>query len=345
MRWWWQRSRPADEPAVDAPAAARDERLSAYLDGELPSDELAVVELELDRDGELRAALEGMRQVRDGLQALGEVPAPRSFALNAPVPPLPGRASRWELATRFGATAAAVALVVAVAAPELTGGGARFDKADSTASTVESALSDSARATEQFATPQLAAEAPVARDDQAPTAGAAATEDGQGAATQEAAAPAPGLAAPSVTPSAALAGDLPPGTGGATETAAASPPPPDTAAADADPGGAAAGGVAAPETAPAEATQPETAATAPPEARAPETAATTSGEAPQLQPPAVETATVADEPLQRLDAQAEAGSSVDGGGEFNAVQLTLALLTALLVAAATAMWRHRRRGI
>jgi anti-sigma factor RsiW len=48
----------------------QDERISAYLDGELPPDERSQFEDELARNGELRQAVEELRTLHDSLQAL-----------------------------------------------------------------------------------------------------------------------------------------------------------------------------------------------------------------------------------------------------------------------------------
>ena len=99
------------------PAEARDERLSAYLDDELDDAEQAEVERELAGDTTLRDNLAELRGVRSALGALGEVRAPRSFALEVPASQArpaggPTGLPRIELALRIGAVATAFLFVV-----------------------------------------------------------------------------------------------------------------------------------------------------------------------------------------------------------------------------------------
>ncbi len=123
MPWWrfWRSVRAGGrrEPAPTE-AQARDERLSAYIDGDWDATETPALQSELTSSPELRSAMEGMREVRDALAALGEVQAPRPFALAAPPAPV---ASRLELATRFGAAMTAVLLTVAIIGDVTTGDG------------------------------------------------------------------------------------------------------------------------------------------------------------------------------------------------------------------------------
>src|SRR5207253_3138299 len=95
--------------------AAFDEQLSAYLDDRLAPEERAALEAAIASDPDARAALAGMRQVREDLAGLGEVRAPRPFTLVAPARPVPGRASRFEFATRIGAVVASLAFVLVFA--------------------------------------------------------------------------------------------------------------------------------------------------------------------------------------------------------------------------------------
>lgn len=142
IRWW--RRRNAD------PNELRDERLSAYLDGALEHDDAAALESEVRRDPELAAALEGMRAVRAGLDALESPRAPRSFALS---PEMAGRTARrsrprwrsteWALRGATVTAAAGFALALAIdlneSAPEVrlvpgvvatqTAGSAEFESA------------------------------------------------------------------------------------------------------------------------------------------------------------------------------------------------------------------------
>ena len=117
---WWRifRAGGRREPAPTE-AQARDERLSAYIDGDWDATETPALQSELTGNPELRSAMEGMREVRDALAELGEVRAPRPFALAGPPAPV---ASRLELATRFGAAMTAVLLTVAIIGDVTTGG-------------------------------------------------------------------------------------------------------------------------------------------------------------------------------------------------------------------------------
>ena len=119
MRMWWRRGR-REQPSPTA-AEARDERLSAYLDGDWDATDTPALQSQLAADPELLSALDGMRQVREGLSHLGgEVRAPRSFALEAP--PAPARLPRMELATRLGAAVAALLFAAVLVGDAATGG-------------------------------------------------------------------------------------------------------------------------------------------------------------------------------------------------------------------------------
>ncbi len=147
---------------------ARDERLSAYIDGDWDATETPALQSELTSSPELRSAMEGMREVRDALAALGEVRVPRPFALAEPPAPL---ASRLELATRFGAAMTAVLLTVAIIGDVTTGGGvsepleapvaARAELAAAPAAADESTESAAAAAPAVPTIAALAAPAPV----------------------------------------------------------------------------------------------------------------------------------------------------------------------------------------
>ena len=119
MRWWKHRTGQID-PQPDA-GATGDELLSAFLDGQLVADEVSALTSELAIDAELRAAFEGLREVKVALSALDEVPAPRAFTLAASPAQAPQGLSRLELGTRFGAVAAAVAFVL-ILGSDLRGG-------------------------------------------------------------------------------------------------------------------------------------------------------------------------------------------------------------------------------
>ena len=151
---WWRMFRGGDrrEPAPTE-AQARDERLSAYIDGEWDATETPALQSELAGSPNLRSAMEGMREVRDALASLREVQAPRPFALAEPPAPV---ASRLELATRLGAAMTAVLLTVAIIGDVTTGG--------DVSEPLEAAVA---------ARPELAA-APAAADESTESAAAAA---------------------------------------------------------------------------------------------------------------------------------------------------------------------------
>jgi len=101
------------------PLERLEERLSAYLDGELTSAERSAVEAELAASVEARETLGDLRLVRSALSTLDDVRAPRSFALAAPPARVPAGGSlvlmrRLELVVRAGAAGAALLFVVAV---------------------------------------------------------------------------------------------------------------------------------------------------------------------------------------------------------------------------------------
>ena len=56
------------------------ERITAYLDAELPADEAAALEAELAEDPEALAEIEQLRRVMSLVQSLPEVQAPPDFA-------------------------------------------------------------------------------------------------------------------------------------------------------------------------------------------------------------------------------------------------------------------------
>ena len=155
MRGWWRRRRGMPARGGGLPAGAtvseiRDERLSLYLDGDLPEGEQEAHERELASDAGSRAALEGMREVTEALRALGagelgELRAPRPFTLAAP----PARRGLirtpgvfGEPSARLGALAAALAAVALVAVVGI-GVGPGFDgrEAQEEAAAVEVAAS------------------------------------------------------------------------------------------------------------------------------------------------------------------------------------------------------------
>ncbi len=98
------------------PLERLEERLSAYLDGELTPDERSAVEAELAASAETREVLDDLRLVRSALAALDDVRAPRSFALTAPPARVAGGGlmRRLEMFIRASAAGAALLFFVAV---------------------------------------------------------------------------------------------------------------------------------------------------------------------------------------------------------------------------------------
>lgn len=95
------------------------EQLSAYLDGELTEADAAEVESLIARDAAAAEVLGDLRLVRSAFGALGEVRAPRSFAIPADATPRPtsvtvGLFRRTELFMRASAAVAALFFLVAV---------------------------------------------------------------------------------------------------------------------------------------------------------------------------------------------------------------------------------------
>ncbi len=109
------------------------EQLSAFLDGELPDPESALLLKRLERDDELRGALSRYSLIGAVLRSDGDVPAARQVAarVSAAIAREPSRAGRFaRLASRgtFGraaagfAVAAGVALGAVVLVQQLTAG-------------------------------------------------------------------------------------------------------------------------------------------------------------------------------------------------------------------------------
>lgn len=122
MRWFGRSQHASHEGERSARGPeGRDERLSAYLDGELTTAEAAGVEWEAEGDAAVRDALEGMRTVRASLGALGVEAAPRSFALPATVAAQPRRMPRLELGMRMATVAAALVTVAVFVSPSMSG--------------------------------------------------------------------------------------------------------------------------------------------------------------------------------------------------------------------------------
>jgi len=102
---------------------ARDlERLSAYLDGQLSATDQRKLFARLDREPQLRQALEELRQVREALRALPPMRPPRNFILT---PAMVGRGSTRPSHGFAYAWASALATLafVFLAVTDLTGGG------------------------------------------------------------------------------------------------------------------------------------------------------------------------------------------------------------------------------
>ena len=227
MRWWrwWRR----DDESRGDPEAARDELLSAYLDGEATPTEAAELERELAAAPTLRAELDELGALRDALSELGELRAPRPFTLEAPPQRARGGLGRLELATRAGVFAVAVAFAVVLTGDlvDLGGGDSTTPVRESAArpETLE-ATSDAVTATAD-AGDAGAGEAAPAEDAAAPApaTGEAAAADG---ATPTQAADADDDTAAARAPTATARRDEPRTTEGADDgapAAAASPEP------------------------------------------------------------------------------------------------------------------------
>jgi len=88
----------------------REEDLSAYLDGRLPTARSARLEEHLAACEPCRQRLEGLRAVVEGLRALPSMAAPRSFALRPEQVTSPARPMAWaQRASAFGPAGAAAA--------------------------------------------------------------------------------------------------------------------------------------------------------------------------------------------------------------------------------------------
>jgi len=101
-----------------------DERLSAYLDGELTPQERSVVERHLAGCPDCQWNLETLRQTVQWTRELPTLAVPRVFTI--PLPARPQRAPRWRwsLPLLQGATALVALLLVVVVAGDLLLGGA-----------------------------------------------------------------------------------------------------------------------------------------------------------------------------------------------------------------------------
>jgi len=101
-----------------------DERLSAYLDGELAPQERSVVERHLAGCPDCQWNLETLRQTVQWTRQLPTVPVPRVFTIPLPAQPQPTPRWRWSLPLLQGATALVALLLVFVVAGDLLLGGA-----------------------------------------------------------------------------------------------------------------------------------------------------------------------------------------------------------------------------
>ena len=349
MRWrWWRANEGPTGPAV-----ARDELLSAWLDGALDTADAARAEAGIASDPAARDALDGLRRVRDGLRALGEVSAPRSFAIAAEAAPRPSGLPRLELATRLGAALSAVALAAVIGLPVITG-----TSSDDASFGVASTASQQTAGAAQLAEPQASAATLAAAESQSSTATAGAATP---AAALESAAP---PQARGGTPAAALASAAPPQSDAAADAARdgeATPPAMQAGAAEAQPqrpGAASDAGSAAstPTEEPAtgsatgETRATESAGAAPvaspePAPDAPQSQATAGGQSPELQrTPEGTEKTAAEAQLEAVEAQITQPAPGDGStSSTTAAATALSVATALLAVAAGALWLRRRR--
>jgi hypothetical protein len=178
--WWRGRTQESALTALER----RGEGISAYLDDELSDIERAEIEALFAEDADARDSLDDLRLLTTALASLGEVRAPRSFAIPAPATGAvaPGMFRRMELGIRASAAAAALFFVVALVNQPagMTVGTFSLDAASSADDTM-SAM------TAETAPPGDDATAEPAGLLAAPEAGALPDDDGE-----EAPAPAPG---------------------------------------------------------------------------------------------------------------------------------------------------------
>jgi anti-sigma factor RsiW len=100
-----------------------EERLSAYLDGELTQREKGIVERHLATCQDCRWDLDTLRQTVQWVQELPSVPVPRVFTIPVPAQPARSRRRRWGVPLLQGATALVALMLVFVVAGDfvLTG--------------------------------------------------------------------------------------------------------------------------------------------------------------------------------------------------------------------------------
>jgi hypothetical protein len=100
------------------------ERLSAYLDGQLGSSDLARLESQLQSDASLRAVLEDLRAARELLRKLPTRKAPSNFSLTRKMvgakPPMPRAYPVYRLAAAFATILLLFTFAVNGIAPRLT---------------------------------------------------------------------------------------------------------------------------------------------------------------------------------------------------------------------------------
>jgi len=218
VRLPWQRDdRDSEADLARTPLTERDDRLSDYLDGLMAQGDRRALETDLERDADLRAALEGMRAVKASMGMLGLTRAPRSFALSPATAPRPAGAPRIELFARFGAVAAALVLTVVTLVPTMTGQVAQESMMRSSDTSATSSQADSSAE-------KRAAEAPAAGGSRA--AAPAQAPEGGPAAGGALAAPAAAPAAPAAPqPFGTTAASSAPSEGAGTQSALATPEP------------------------------------------------------------------------------------------------------------------------
>lgn len=99
------------------------ERLSAYLDGDLPPSEVAQLEARLKRESDLQRLLEELRYTVTRLRELPTVRAPRNFTLTPAMAGIKPRRQPLFSLFRFASAVAAVALAVVVGLDVLAASG------------------------------------------------------------------------------------------------------------------------------------------------------------------------------------------------------------------------------
>lgn len=168
LMFWRRRN---NETHNDGPMSGEDrvmEQLSAYLDGELDETETAEVEALIARDPSAAEVLGDLRLVRSAFGALGEVRAPRSFAIPAEAAAAPRSVGsplalfrRTELFMRASAAVAALFFVVAlVNSPSAETPTANF-ASDGAQTSMSAPAQESLQATEEGAAGTLAAPEPA----------------------------------------------------------------------------------------------------------------------------------------------------------------------------------------